>query len=58
MHSGLIRKPGVRHYYEVSSKTSRADPARLRLHDPDAVIEVLNLDTGKVDIYLPGQAIP
>jgi len=29
------------------SKTSQADPARLRANDPDGIIEVLNLDTGK-----------
>ncbi len=49
---------GVRHYYEASSRTSKADPARLRQHDPAAVIEVFNLDTGKTVIYRPGDPIP
>jgi hypothetical protein len=49
---------GVRHYHEVSSKTSQADPARLRANDPDGIIEVLNLDTGKTVVYHPGDPIP
>jgi hypothetical protein len=49
---------GVRHYYEVSSKTSRADPARLREYDPNAVIEVLDLEAGELTTYLPGDPIP
>jgi hypothetical protein len=51
-------KNGVRHYYEVSSKTSKADRGRLRANDPDAIIEVHNLDTGTTVTYQPGQAIP
>jgi hypothetical protein len=49
---------GVRHYYEVSSRTSQADPARLRANDPDGIVEVLNLDTGKTVVYHPGEPIP
>jgi hypothetical protein len=53
-----IDENGVRHYYEVSSKTSTADPGRLRANDPNAVIEVYNLDTGRTVTYRPGEAIP
>jgi hypothetical protein len=45
-------------HYEVSSRTSTADPARLRDNNPDAIIEVLNLDTGQLNIYKPGDFIP
>jgi len=51
-------RTGRRHYYEASSKTSKADPKRLRQHDFDAVIEVHNLDTGETSIYQPGDPIP
>jgi hypothetical protein len=49
---------GVRHYYEVSSKTSTADPARLRAGDPNAIIEILDLETGITTVYKPGTPIP
>jgi RHS repeat-associated protein len=49
---------GVRHYYEVSSRTSTANPARLRRNDPNAIIEVLDLQTGITTVYKPGMPLP